>query len=85
MVTETLDLCGEVCPFTFVRAKLRLEQLSPGARLVVIVDHEPASRNVPRSVRAWGQKIVSVLPVPSPTADGAGRWEIIIEKETESA
>jgi tRNA 2-thiouridine synthesizing protein A len=71
---EVLDLCGEVCPFTFVRTKLRLEELPAGARLHVVVDHEPATRNVPRSAAAWGQHIVSVTPA------GAGRWRICIEK-----
>lgn len=71
-----LDLSGEVCPFTFVRTKLRLEELPRGARLRVIVDHEPATRNVPRSVTEWGQKVLAVAPA------GPGRWEIWIEKGT---
>jgi tRNA 2-thiouridine synthesizing protein A len=57
---EVLDLCGEVCPFTFVRARLRLEELPLGARLRILVDHEPASRNIPRSAREWGQEVAAV-------------------------
>lgn len=72
---EVLDLAGEVCPFTFVRTKLRLEELPAGARLHVLVDHEPATRNIPRSAAAWGQRVVSV------TAAGPGRWRICIEKQ----
>ncbi len=71
---EVLDLCGEVCPFTFVRTKLRLEELPEGARLHVLVDHEPATRNVPRSAAAWGQNVVGVAPA------GPGRWRITVEK-----
>ena len=71
----TLDLTGEVCPFTFVRTKLCLEELAPGARLQVIVDHEPATRNVPRSVVEWGQTVLGVEQT------GEGRWQIIIEKQ----
>lgn len=74
--TEHLDLSGEVCPFTFVRTKLKLEELPPGARLRVVVDHEPATRNVPRSVTEWGQAVLAVEP------DGAGRWAILIEKRS---
>ena len=55
-----LDLCGELCPFTFVRTKLALEELPIGARLRVIVDHEPATRNIPRSATEWGQEVVEV-------------------------
>ena len=72
--TRTLDLSGEVCPFTFVRAKLLLEDMTAGERLVLLVDHEPATRNVPRSAVAWGQKLISVAAV-SP-----GRWRITLEK-----
>ena len=69
-----LDLAGEVCPFTFVRTKLALEELPAGARLVVRVDHQPATKNVPRSVTEWGQKVLAVAPA------GPGRWDIFIEK-----
>lgn len=57
---ETLDLTGEVCPYTFVRAKLRLEELALGEELLVIVDHAPAAENVPRSLKGEGHEVVSV-------------------------
>jgi TusA-related sulfurtransferase len=68
-----IDLTGEVCPFTFVRTKLALEQLPIGATLEVIVDNVPASQNVPRSCTEWGQHVVSVTPV-------GDRWAIAITK-----
>jgi tRNA 2-thiouridine synthesizing protein A len=55
-----LDLRGEVCPFTFVRTKLALEELPLLAELEVFVDHAPAADNVPRSLLAEGQEVVSV-------------------------
>jgi tRNA 2-thiouridine synthesizing protein A len=55
-----VDLCGELCPFTFVRTKLALEQLPIGAELRVVVDHEPAIRNIPRSAAEWGQEVLGV-------------------------
>ena len=57
---EPLDLRGEVCPFTFVRTKLALEALPLGATLRVVTDHEPASRNIPRSATEWGQDVLGV-------------------------
>ena len=71
---QTLDLRGEVCPFTFVHTKLRLEQMTAGDRLEVLVDFEPASRNVPRSATAWGQEVLAVTEVDT------GLWAILIEK-----
>jgi len=67
-------LQGEVCPYTFVRARLALEELPIGARLRVVVDHEPARRNVPRSARAWGQEVASVSEAGPP-------WVIEIVKK----
>jgi tRNA 2-thiouridine synthesizing protein A len=71
---ETLDLCGEVCPFTFVRTRLALEALPLGSVLTVLVDHAPAARNVPRSAEAWGQAVEGVRD------RGDGRWEIALRK-----
>jgi tRNA 2-thiouridine synthesizing protein A len=69
-----LDLRGEVCPYTFVRTRLALEALPLGARLRVVVDHEPAARNVPRSAREWGQEVAAVDDL------GDGRWAIALVK-----
>lgn len=52
-----LDLCGEVCPYTFVRARLALEPLPLGAALTIVIDHPPARRNLPRSLADWGQEV----------------------------
>ena len=70
----TLDLTGEVCPFTFVRTKLALEAMPLGARLRVVVDHPPARDSVPRSAAAWGQEVAGVTEL------GGGRWEIELVK-----
>ena len=70
----TLDLTGEVCPYTFVRTRLALEGLPIGAVLDVVVDHEPARRNVPRSAIDWGQEVAAIVD------DGPGRWRIRVIK-----
>jgi TusA-related sulfurtransferase len=70
-----LDLRGEICPYTFVRAKLALEAMPIGAVLAVVVDHEPASRNIPRSAVEWGQEVRSVEPDPT-----GGVWRILLVK-----
>ena len=73
-----LDLCGEVCPYTFVRARLALEDMPLGAALRVLVDHEPATRNIPRSAAGWGQEVRSVEPGERP-----GTWRIVLIKRRE--
>ncbi|HEU5055649.1 MAG TPA: sulfurtransferase TusA family protein [Kofleriaceae bacterium] len=69
-----LDLRGEVCPYTFVRTKLALEEMALGAALAVLVDHEPATRNIPKSAREWGQEVAAVEPA------GDGLWRITLVK-----
>jgi tRNA 2-thiouridine synthesizing protein A len=71
---DTVDVCGEVCPFTFVRTKLALEELPIGATLRVLVDHAPAVRNIPRSAVEWGQEVLGV------TAISEGIWAIDLRK-----
>jgi len=56
---------------------LALEVLPLGASLAVIVDFEPARRNVPRSVVEWGQEVVEVLEITS------GCWRITLIKRAE--
>jgi len=70
----SIDLSGELCPFTFVRAKLALEELPIGAVLRVIVDHEPATRNIPRSATEWGQEVIAVASLSPRT------WAIDLRK-----
>ena len=64
---DTLDLCGEKCPDTFVYAKIKLEELaySGGGVLKIIVDYPPAAENIPRSLRTEKIKyeVLEVKPV----------------------
>jgi tRNA 2-thiouridine synthesizing protein A len=70
----SINLSGELCPFTFVRTKLALEELAIGAELRVIVDHEPAIRNIPRSATEWGQEVLGVTRLSAHT------WAIDLRK-----
>ena len=58
MVDKTINIKGEVCPYTFVKTKLALEGLSSGQALEVITDHKPAVRNVTRSCKDEGHEIL---------------------------
>jgi TusA-related sulfurtransferase len=58
-----LDITGEVCPMTFVRAKLALEQLAVGQVLRIRLRGGEPRHNVPRAMRDHGQEIVSLAPL----------------------
>jgi tRNA 2-thiouridine synthesizing protein A len=55
---QKLNLKGVKCPLNFVKIKLKLEQMREGQRLEVIVDDGEPMRNVPRSVKEEGHRIV---------------------------
>jgi tRNA 2-thiouridine synthesizing protein A len=76
LVKESLDLRGEVCPYTFVRAKLRLEELPLHATLIVYVDHAPAVESVPRALTAEGHEVTAVV-----RANTGWRIEVIKRSE----
>lgn len=59
-----LDITGDKCPMTFVKAKLKLESLQPGERLTIRLSGAEPLENVPRSLREEGAE------VSEPVADG---------------
>ncbi len=73
-IDRELDLKGEVCPFTFVKSKLILEQMEPGQVLRVILDYKPSVENVPKSMREEGQEVLDIKQI------GENLWEVIVRK-----
>jgi TusA-related sulfurtransferase len=69
-----INLKGEVCPYTFVRSKLAIEEMLPGQVLRVVVDHVPATKNVPRSMQNEGNSILDVSKLNDTD------WQIVIRK-----
>ena len=51
---EELDLRGVICPYNFVKTKLKLESMPPGKVLAVLLDDGEPIRNVPQSVQSEG-------------------------------
>ena len=54
-----IDITAERCPMTFVRTRIALDKLAPGARLSVKLRGEEPLRNVPRSAEALGHRVVA--------------------------
>lgn len=74
---RTLDLRGDLCPITFAKTKIALEDMAIGQVLRVILDWEPAVSNVPRSARMYGDEVLQVH------ATGPGEWELLIRKRVD--
>ncbi|MBI4012139.1 MAG: sulfurtransferase TusA family protein [Candidatus Rokubacteria bacterium] len=68
----------EVCPYTFLKAKLALEPMAPGEVLRVLVGNETSARDVPRGLADAGHGVLAVEPA------GAGLWAIKVRKRAEA-
>ena len=70
---EELDLRGVICPYNFVKTKLKLENMQSGEILAVLLDDGEPIRNVPQSIRNEGQEVLRQEPIE-------GAFRIFIKK-----
>lgn len=68
-----LDLRGTPCPINFVRTKLRLEQMAPGALLEVWLDPGEPIEQVPDSLTITGYKVEQI-------EDCAGYFTLLVRR-----
>lgn len=57
-ITDTVDITDVVCPVTFVKAKVALEELDDGDVLAIRMNDGEPVQNVPRSIKEEGHKIL---------------------------
>ena len=76
-IDKTIDIRGQVCPYTFVRSKLAIEKMNMGEVLEIILDHKAAVENVPKSMENEGQKVLAVEQT------GEKEWRIVVRKDKE--
>ena len=55
-----VDITDVVCPMTFVKAKVALEELDDGQTLEVKLNDGEPIQNVPRSLKDEGHKVIDV-------------------------
>jgi cysteine synthase A/cysteine synthase B len=72
MEKHLLDLSGEVCPMTWARTRNALARLEKGQALEVIVDEGKPATELPRSAKAEGHRVRSVVKE-------AGRVRFVVE------
>ncbi|MEW6676104.1 MAG: sulfurtransferase TusA family protein [Nitrospirota bacterium] len=72
---KSINIKGLVCPYTFVKAKLAIEDMEVGQVLEILLDYEEASRNIPRSMEDCGHKVLKVEKVNDTD------WVVVVMKE----
>jgi tRNA 2-thiouridine synthesizing protein A len=71
---EELDLRGIICPYNFVKTKLKLDTLEIGAQLAVLLDDGDPIDNVPKSIINEGHQVLTQEKVEA-------YYRIVIQKE----
>ena len=73
-ITDSIDITDVVCPVTFVKAKVALEELDDGDILPIRLNDGEPVQNVPRSIKEEGHKVLSL------TENGDGTYQLIVQK-----
>ncbi|MBQ8509412.1 MAG: sulfurtransferase TusA family protein [Clostridia bacterium] len=60
-IDDSVDITDVVCPTTFVKAKVALEELDDGQILAVKMNDGEPVQNVPRSIKEEGHQILKLL------------------------
>lgn len=70
---ETIDLRGITCPTNFVKAKLALEMIETGEKVLFLLDDGEPVKNVPRSLKAEGHNLLGLV-------EADGHYVLTLEK-----
>ena len=73
-IDDYVDITDVVCPTTFVKAKVALEELDEGQILSIKLNDGEPVQNVPRSIKEERHKILKL------TDNGDGTYNLIVEK-----
>ncbi len=60
-IDDNVDITDVVCPTTFVKAKVALEELDDGQILAVKMNDGEPVQNVPRSIKEEGHQILKLI------------------------
>ena len=73
-IDDTVDITDVVCPTTFVKAKVALEELDEGQVLSIRMNDGEPVQNVPRSIKEEGHRILKLIN------NNDGTYDLIVEK-----
>lgn len=73
-IDERVDITDVVCPMTFVKAKVAMDELDIGQVLAVTLNDGEPVQNVPRSFKDEGQQILQLIDNEN------GTYDLIVKK-----
>ncbi len=76
-IDEIVDITDVVCPVTFVKAKVAIEELDDGQILSIHMNDGEPVQNVPRSLKEEGHQILKLI------TNMDGTYDLIVRKVEE--
>lgn len=73
-IDDTVDITDVVCPTTFVKTKIAIEELEEGEILSVKMNDGEPVQNVPRSIKEEGHQILKLID------NEDGTYNLIVKK-----
>ena len=73
-INDTVDITDKVCPLTFVKAKVAIEELEDGEIIAIHMNDGEPVQNVPRSLKEEGHKILKLID------NEDGTYDLIVQK-----
>ena len=73
---STVDITDKVCPLTFVKAKVALEELEVGQILAVRMNDGEPVQNVPRSFKDDGHQVLKLYD------NNDGTYTLFVQKQS---
>ena len=73
-IDDTVDITDKVCPLTFVKAKVAIDELEDGEVIAIRMNDGEPVQNVPRSIIEEGHQILKLVN------NEDGTYNLIVKK-----
>ena len=73
-IDDTVDITDKVCPHTFVKAKVAIDELEDGEVIAIRMNDGEPVQNVPRSIKEEGHQILKLVN------NEDGTYNLIVKK-----
>ena len=73
-IDDTVDITDKVCPLTFVKAKVAIDELDDGEVIAIRMNDGEPVQNVPRSFKEEGQQVLKLIDNEN------GTYDLIVKK-----
>lgn len=66
VITKTVDVRGEICPYPDMKTMVALKKMKKGEILEVLMDYPLSIERIPRSLKKKKHKLLSTVQIEGP-------------------